>query len=129
MTDIDPSDLPDSLTDDPEDDAGRWRGPAINHVDLLGRLTANPTLGHTRDGIPVAHVRMATNERNQTEHHQIVAWRELSEIVMRFARQGQLVHVTGRLHGHSWTDLDSTKHDGTEIIAESFQVLERIRRK
>jgi single-strand DNA-binding protein len=113
-------------TDDRKHDTRRWRGPVVNRVDLLGRLTDDPTLGHTRDGIPVAHVRMATNDRHQTEYHQIVAWRQLADIVMRFGRQGQLVHVVGRLHGHSWTGADGTKHDGTEIVAESFQVLDRM---
>jgi single-strand DNA-binding protein len=115
-----------SPNDDRDDDTPRWRGPAVNRVELMGRLTSDPSLGHTRGGIPVAHVCMATNDRHRTEYHQVVAWRQLADVVMRFGRQGQLVHVAGSLHGHSWTGAEGTKHDGTEIIAESFQVLDRL---
>jgi single-strand DNA-binding protein len=114
-----------SSTDGRENDNRRWRGPVINRVHLLGRLTADPTLGRTRNGIPVAHVRMATNDRHATEFHQVVAWRQLAEIVMQHACKGQMVHVVGSLHGNAWTGADGTKHDGTEIIADSFQVLDR----
>jgi single-strand DNA-binding protein len=115
-----------SSTEGRENDS-RWRGPAVNRVQLLGRLTADPQLGKTRSGIPVAHVRMATNERGGTEFHQVVAWRQLAEIVMTVARKGRMVHVTGRLHNNSWTGTDGTKRYATEIIADSVQVLERKR--
>jgi single-strand DNA-binding protein len=124
MADIETSETTASSTDSHEN-TNRWRGPVINRVHLLGRLTADPRLGRTRAGIPVAHVRMATNDRQETEFHQIVAWRQLADIVMRFARKGQMVHVVGRLHGNAWTGTDGTKHEGTEIIADSFQVLDR----
>lgn len=67
-----------------------------------------------------------TKERYRTEYHQVVAGRSLARAAMRFGRRGQLVHVAGSLHGHSWTGADGTKHDGTEIIAESFQVLDQL---
>ena len=124
MADIDTSEFMAS-SNDSRDRTNRWRGPVVNRVDLLGRLTADPTLGHTKNRIPVAHVRIATNDRNETEFHQVVAWRNLADIVMRFARKGQMVHVVGRLHANTWTGNDGTKHDGTEIIAETFQVLDR----
>lgn len=124
MPDIETSETTASSTDS-RDNTNRWRGPVVNHVDLLGRLTADPRLGRTKSGIPVAHVRMATNDRQETEFHQVVAWRQLADIVMQFARKGQMVHVVGRLHGNAWTGNDGIKHDGTEIVAESFQVLDR----
>jgi single-strand DNA-binding protein len=126
MADIESSES-EASSNDSRERTSRWRGPVVNRVDLLGRLTADPTLQHTGTGIPVAHVRVATNDRSETEFHQGVAWRNLADIVMRVGHKGQLVHVVGRLHANVWTGNDGTRHEATEIIAESFQVLERKR--
>ena len=61
----------------------------INKVILIGNLGADPELRYTQSGAPVASFRVATTERwkgqdgqmqEQTEWHNIVAWRRLRRI-------------------------------------------------
>src|SRR5262249_34468265 len=50
----------------------RWRGPALNRVELIGRITKAPDVRVTAGGMHVAYFRVATNGREErdTEFHQ-----------------------------------------------------------
>ena len=50
-----PSQAPDTEATEPVDDGQRRRrsGPALNRVELIGRLAADPDLRYTSAGIPV----------------------------------------------------------------------------
>ena len=61
----------------------------INKVILIGNLGADPEVRYTQNGAPVATFRVATTERwkgqdgqmqEQTEWHNIVAWRRQAEV-------------------------------------------------
>ncbi len=74
----------------------------INKVILIGNLGADPEIRYTQSGIPVANFRIATTERwkgqdgqqqENTEWHQIVAWRRLAEICSEFLSKGSKVYI------------------------------------
>lgn len=112
-----------SSSEDGENSTLRWRGPSLNRVSLIGRLTADPELKHTASEIPVAHLRVATNEREDAEFHDIVVWRHLAEIVAKIGVKGQLVYIEGRLHGRTWETEDGQTRRSVEIIADTYQAL------
>jgi single-strand DNA-binding protein len=68
-----------------------------------------------------------TNEtREQTEWHNIVAWRRLGETCFRYLRRGSLVYIEGRVHTRSWVDAETgRKVSRTEIYASSMNMLDR----
>jgi single-strand DNA-binding protein len=101
------------------------RGPALNQVTLLGRLTADPDLRYRPDGKPVTELRVATNERQEPEYHDVVSYDRLASAVAEYCRQGSLVLVTGRLHGQSWKAQDGSPRRRVVVIAESVQFLTR----
>lgn len=101
----------------------RSRGPSLNRVTLVGRLAADPQLRYSSSGTAVAMIRLVTNDRDEPEFHDVVAWRELAEVAAKYLAKGRLVLVEGRLHGRSWLAEDGTTRRGVEVVAASIQFL------
>jgi single-strand DNA-binding protein len=73
----------------------------------------------------MASFRIATNDRDEPEFHDCVAWRQLAEVAGKYLTKGQLVYVEGRLHGRTWqTEAGASRHS-VEIIAEQLRMLGR----
>ncbi len=104
----------------------------FNKVIILGRLTQEPELRNTSSGTPVCSFGVATNrvwkdresgeQERSTEFHNVVAWRNLAEIVSRYLKKGSLILVEGRLQTRSWEDSSGNQRKTTEIVAENIQL-------
>jgi primosomal replication protein N len=75
----------------------RRSGPALNRVELIGRLAAAPELRFTSSGLPVCTLRIVTNDRDTAEFHDVVVWRQQAEFAGKYLAKGRLVFVQGRL--------------------------------
>lgn len=106
----------------------------VNKVILIGNLGADPEVRHLQNGASVANFRIATTEiykdrttgekREQTEWHNIVAWRGLAEITERFLKKGSKVYVEGKLRTRKW-EKDGIDRYTTEIMADEMTLLDR----
>jgi single-strand DNA-binding protein len=90
---------------------------------LVGRLVATPELRETGNGIHVTTVRVATNDREQAEFHDVVLWRQMADFAAGYMTKGRLVYVEGRLQGRTWEAADGTQRRSVEVIADRFQAL------
>jgi single-strand DNA-binding protein len=108
-----------------EHNGRRTRGPAINRVILVGRTTADAVLRYTSSGLPVTSFRLATNDRDEPEFHDCVAWRQLGEVAGKYLTKGQLVYVEGSLHGRTWQTEAGASRRSIEIIVEQLRMLGR----
>ncbi len=103
----------------------------LNRVMLIGRLTRDPDLRFTPDGIPVATLRIAVNRRKSREGNEeadffnVVAWRKLAELCAEYVGKGRLIAVDGRLRRRSWRTSEGQPRSDVEIVAESIQFLDR----
>jgi single-strand DNA-binding protein len=107
----------------------------VNKVILIGNLGADPEIRHLQNGASVANFRLATSEtykdkttgerREQTEWHNVVAWRGLAEITEKYLRKGSKVYVEGKLRTRQWQDKDSNTRYTTEIVADEMTLLDR----
>lgn len=106
----------------------------LNKVLLIGNLTRDPEVRTTPTGQNVASFSVATSRRwtdkegqqkEQTEFHNIVAWRKLAEIVGQYLKKGSKVFIEGYLQTRSWEDQQGTKKYRTEIIANNLIMLDR----
>ncbi len=107
----------------------------VNKVILIGNLGADPEVRHLQNGATVANFRIATSEtfkdrqtgekREQTEWHNIVAWRGLGEITEKYLRKGSKVYVEGKLRTRSWQDRDGNNRYTTEVHADEMTLLDR----
>lgn len=103
----------------------------INRVVLTGRLTKDPDLRYTPNGVPVATFTLAvnrafTNQQGDREADFIncVVWRKPAENVANFLKKGSLAGVDGKLQTRSYDNQQGQRVYITEVIAESVQFLE-----
>lgn len=101
----------------------RSRSTSVNRVILVGRLVANPEIRETANGIHVTTVRIATNDREQAEFHDVVLWRQLADFAAGYMTKGRLVYIEGRLQGRTWEATDGSQRRSVEIVADRFQSL------
>lgn len=99
----------------------------INTVALMGRLTADPELKHTPNGIAVVSFCVAVNRRfkdQQADFIRCVAWRQTAEFVCKYFRKGQMIGIEGSIQTSSYTDQDGNKRNTTEVLAENVSFCE-----
>ncbi|MCI1639733.1 MAG: single-stranded DNA-binding protein [Bacteroidales bacterium] len=112
---------------------------SLNKVLLIGNVGKDPEVryidGNANSGnVKVASFPLATSERykdrngelhENTEWHNIVAWRNSADIAEKYIRKGSQLFVEGKLRTRSWTDQNNNKKYTTEIIVDNLQMLGR----
>ncbi|MFE8704117.1 single-stranded DNA-binding protein [Cytobacillus sp. FJAT-54145] len=103
----------------------------MNRVILVGRLTKDPDLRYTPNGVPVATFTLAvnrsfTNQQGEREADfiNVVVWRKPAENAANFLKKGSLAGVDGKIQTRSFDGQDGKKVYITEVVAESVQFLE-----
>jgi single-strand DNA-binding protein len=106
----------------------------LNRVILIGRLTADPELRYTPNGVPVAKFRLAVDRRfksasgeRETDFISIVAWRQRAEFAANYLNKGRLVAVEGMLQIRQWTSQDGQRRQAAEVVCDQVSPLERRR--
>ena len=108
---------------------------SLNKAMLIGNVGRDPEVRYL-DGsngqAKVATFTLATTERyrdrngetrENTEWHNIVAWRNTADVVEKFVKKGTQVYVEGRIRTRSWDDQTGNKRYTTEIMADTLQLL------
>jgi len=98
----------------------------LNHIVLMGRLTRDPELRRTPNGVAVASFSIAVDRdfssqggERQTDFIDIVAWRGTAEFVSKYFFKGSMVVVSGRLQIRDWTDREGGKRRTAEVVADN----------
>jgi single-strand DNA-binding protein len=101
--------------------------PALNNVQLIGRLGKDPETRFTPTGKKVCHFSLAVNRRGSEEADwfQIEAWERLGEVCQQYLGKGRLVFVEGRLQTDRWNDDKGETHYRTKVVARQMQMLDR----
>lgn len=99
---------------------------SLNHVDLMGRLTADPDLRKTQSGISVASFTLAVDRdyksqdgQRETDFINCVAWRGTADFIDRNFAKGQMAVVTGSMQVRSFTDKEGKKRTATEVMVDN----------
>ena len=102
----------------------------LNKVVLCGRLTANPELNQSKNGIPVVSFTLAVNRRfqsrsgdnaaaKQADFINLVAWRQAAEFICKYFKKGSALCVTGSIQTRSWEDPHShQRRYATEVVVD-----------
>jgi len=107
---------------------------SLNKVMLIGNVGRDPEMRYLQSGEPVTTFSLATNRRwtgadgqphEETEWHNIVAWRKLAEQCNEYLSKGRKVYIEGRLQTRSWDGPDGQKRYRTEIVANTMQMLDQ----
>lgn len=106
----------------------------VNKVILVGNLGRDPELKYLEGNVARVNFSLATsdsykdkngNRVDQTEWHNIVMWRGLAESAEKYLKKGTQVYIEGKIQTRQWNDKDGNKRNTTEIVAESYQILQR----
>ena len=104
----------------------------INNVVLVGRLTRDPELRYTPSNVAVATFSLAVNRnfKNQAGDREAdfincMIWRKPAELLSEWCKKGNLVAITGRIQTRSYENQQGQRVYVTEVVAESFQLLEK----
>lgn len=104
----------------------------INNVVLVGRLTRDPELRYTPSNVAVATFSLAVNRnfKNQAGDREAdfiscIMWRQQAENFANWCKKGNLVGITGRIQTRSYENQQGQRVYVTEVVAESFQTLEK----
>ena len=109
---------------------------SLNKVMLIGNVGKDPEVRYLENSgnAKVATFTLATTERyrdrngemrENTEWHNIVAWRNSADVVERFVKKGTQLYIEGRIRTRSWDDQTGNKRYTTEILVDNLQLLGR----
>ena len=107
----------------------------VNKVFLIGRLGKDPVVKHFDNGGAIAEFTLATNESYKDKDgnwKDITDWHNI-KINNRFAveraeknlKKGSQIFVEGKLRTREYDDKDGIKRRVTEIIVDTFRMLDR----
>ena len=116
---------------------------SVNKVILLGNVGKDPEVKILSENAQTvnkaASFTLATTEKyrdkvtggmkENTEWHNVVAYRNAADIVERFVRKGSQLYIDGKIKTRSYTTSTGEKKYVTEIIAENIQLLGSPRRE
>ena len=106
--------------------------PALNRVQLIGRLGKDPESRYTPTGKQVTTFSLAVSNRwkskeetkEYTEWINVEAWGRLGEVCNEYLKKGSLVYVEGRLKTDRYEDKGETKYF-TKVVALAIQFLDK----
>ena len=108
--------------------------PALNRVQLIGRLGKDPEGKFTPTGKKVVHFSVAISNRwkskegeakEYTEWVNVEAWGRLGEICQEYLKKGSLVYVEGRLKTDKYEAKEGDTKYFTKVVALGMQMLDR----
>ena len=97
----------------------------LNCITIMGRLTRDPELRRTGNGITVASFTVAVDRdfaqdgKKETDFIDCVAWRQTGEFVSKYFKKGNMIVVKGRLQIRNWNDKDGNKRKTAEVVADN----------
>jgi len=101
----------------------------MNKVFLIGRLSRDPELRHTTNGMAVCQINVAISRRTgagkepETDFINVVVWDKQAENVSRYLAKGRQVAVEGRIQTRNYDNNEGKKVYVTEVIATNVEFL------
>ena len=96
----------------------------INNVTLMGRMTFDPEIKLTQNGVSVCRFAIAvdrnykSNEERKTNFIDCVAWRGTAEFIGRYFRKGSMIALTGEIQTDIYTDQNGNKRKSFDVVVK-----------
>lgn len=98
----------------------------INMVALMGRLTYEPELISTPNGVSVLRFQVACDrsyqakgQERQADFIDCVAWRQTAEFISRYFHKGSMIAIEGTVQTSNYTDKNGNNRKQTEVLANN----------
>lgn len=102
----------------------------MNHVMIIGNLTADPITRTTQAGKQVVTFTVAVNRRQSAQAGQpeadffrVSAWNQLGEICAKYLAKGRKCAVTGSVRASAYTNSQGKAVGTLEVMAENVEFL------
>jgi len=103
----------------------------LNQIIVIGRLTRDPEIRYTPQGVAVASFTVAVDRDfknaagdRDTDFIDCVVWRKVAETVVKGTMKGSLVAVEGRLQIRSYEAQDGSKRRAAEVVGDNVRFLD-----
>jgi single-strand DNA-binding protein len=102
----------------------------FNLVVLSGRLTADPELKTTPNGVSVTTFSIAVERRyrqgeeRQADFINIVAWRSSAEFICKYFKKGSMIGIEGSIQTRRYQDKDGNIRTAFEVVVNNVQFVE-----
>lgn len=103
----------------------------MNRAVIMGRLTADPELRRTPNGVSVTAFSVAVNRKfadkdgnRQADFIDVVAWRQTAEFVTKYFKKGNMIALDGAIQTRTYQDKQGNNRKATEIVAEQVYFCE-----
>ncbi|GBT75621.1 ssDNA-binding protein [Staphylococcus aureus] len=103
----------------------------LNRTVLVGRLTKDPELRSTPNGVNVGTFTLAVNRtftnaqgEREADFINVVVYKKQAENVKNYLSKGSLAGVDGRLQTRSYENKEGHRVFVTEVVADNVQFLE-----
>lgn len=93
----------------------------MNRVCLMGRLTRDPELRQTQNGVSVTSFSIAVNrkyDKETADFIDVVAWRQTAEFVTRYFGKGDMIAVEGVIQTRTYEDRQGNNRKAVEVVAD-----------
>lgn len=98
----------------------------LNVVAIQGRLTHDPELKTTQNGINVCSFRIAVDrsftrqgEERKADFIDVTAWRQTAEFVCKYFQKGSMIAIEGSLQTRQYQDQQGSNRTVVEIVANN----------
>lgn len=102
-----------------------------NRAILVGRLTADPELKQTPNGVSVTSFSIAVNRaytskggERQTDFIDLVAWRSTAEFICRYFSKGKAILVEGSIQTRTYVDKQGQNRRAWEVVVDNAHFVE-----
>ena len=98
----------------------------MNTIGITGRLTKDPELKTTQNGVSVCSYDLAVKRprvKDVTDFIPCVSWRQGAEYLAKYGRKGDVVAVSGALTTRAWQDKNGNKRIAYEVTAETVELV------
>lgn len=98
----------------------------MNKIQIIGRLTADPELKQTANGVQVCSFTVAVNRRfnrDETDFFPVTVWREAAINCNKYLSKGSQVGVSGAVQIRRYDDKDGIKRTAVDVQADEVEFL------
>ncbi|MCL1895164.1 MAG: single-stranded DNA-binding protein [Clostridiales bacterium] len=100
----------------------------MNSVNFIGRLTHEPDVKKTGNGLSVCDLRFAIDDTyskdDRSDFINVTVFGNQAEVCKRYLRKGFLAGVSGRIRSEAYTGQDGIKRYPVKVVADRIQFLQ-----
>ena len=100
----------------------------MNNISLIGRLTREPEMRKTDDGLSICTFTLAIDDtharEDRTDFIRVTCFGAQGDNCEKYLRKGFLAGVSGRLRSDQYTDAEGIKRYPVDVVADRVMFLQ-----